>query len=177
MEALVDALNVHVPKAPTLEETGLLSIKMLLRRRWELREERVKALEDGECRVEDKSVPQGWSRHVDHKGAGIDYWFHRPSNKISFGRPVNAEDDVGDIGASLDAREARARQAEKEFAAAAPSIAAVRAWARSQGKGKGDPMSSPAPEVSIGSGVPRRKGSPPGPPPRAVGKGKGKTRL
>lgn len=182
MRILVDALGVLPAKSPRLEDSGLVSISMLLKRRWALRAVRVLALAEGKPRQIDSSVPPGWSRHVDEESASVDYWFHTPSNKISFGRPTEDSERENDAkGSAMSPREARARQAEKAFSAAAPSIAEVRAWAAQQSKGS---PPGPPPKKGEGKGKinhgqnasstpPHRfKGSPPGPPPA---KGKGKT--
>lgn len=127
MESLLDALGVAAPKVPTLEETGYISIKMLLKRRWGLRAERVRLLQAGEPCDEDTSVPPGWSRHVDEQSAGIDYWFHSPSNQISFGRPVEPEE----AGTSLDST---------------PSSSGKGSGSTRQARGKGSPHGPPPPK-------------------------------
>merc|ERR1712183_753770 len=80
--------------------------------------------------------------------------------------------------------EARARQAEKAFAAAAPSIAQVRAWAKASEQSASGTTSSAENMGNCNSSLPRSsvtRGTPPGPPPsgkkgsgRGSGKGSGK---
>jgi len=124
MRTLVDALAISVPRAPTLAESRVVSITMLVKRRWALRAERVAALKAGEPREVNRSLPQGWSHHIDAESEGIDYWFHSPSNQISFGRPCEEPEPTLPVSCSL---EARAQAAERAYAAAAPTISETRA--------------------------------------------------
>lgn len=204
MKMLTEALDVHVSRAPTLQEAGIVSITMLLKRRWALRELCVAKVRSGEHKEIDSSLPDGWSHHVDVENNGIDYWFHSPSNQISFGRPCDEQVLSLPESGSL---EARAQNAERAFAAAAPTLSEARAkiaarFSKGQGKALGSPSCklSPPPgkakghtssnacditsalattslagdERLIWKGSGKGKHCPP-PPPKIKGKGKSKT--
>ena len=102
MRGVIDALgDVAVAAPPSATDLGLATVSDMVRRKFVLRTARVA---DREARGEptaDRNLPPGWSRWEDAETCGATYFFHSPTNRISWGRPTlsdDAADDDDDAG-------------------------------------------------------------------------------